>query len=471
MTIFSLRPLATLAVAASLSTALPALAEDAAPWIGEWKALADRTGFEGHRKFAALLDDPAAVALARDWEAFRGYSARSIIAEQELPSDLKPGLVISRETAAQYPWLKTYLPKPSYDQLMSTDWFKWDKIRIVPTTPYTLSRQRLEATRAAKAAGERFSINADGELLDSKGNFALTSGAALPFTAPENGAELYWAFLGHGIANENLKFKPLSLEACLTSNKIDRSYRMHLFWQKMHGRVAVEPLGSISNEDGVIEAGSVVFLEPYDVAGLAATRRRYADADKPDDFRAFVPSLRRTRVLSGSDSQDPMAAGFEATWDEWRQTWMKPNMEEFDYDIVGETLILAQPETGHAYNPAINTPSQCEIDTIDLELRPVWILEVTDKTGNYIYSKRRLYIDKEFWYAQYQEMYDQDGNLWRIIDDARDMIPAKGLWMWRNYVHWNVVSQRYNRIEMTADWSILNEDMSGLFDIDVLRDY
>ena len=101
----------------------------------------------------------------------------------------------------------------------------------------------------------------------------------------------------------------------------------------------------------------------------------------------------------------------------------------------------------------------------------MWILEVTDKTGNYIYSKRRLYIDKEFWYAQYQEMYDQDGNLWRIIDDARDMIPAKGLWMWRNYVHWNVVSQRYNRIEMTADWSILNEDMSGLFDIDVLRDY
>ena len=150
---------------------------------------------------------------------------------------------------------------------------------------------------------------------------------------------------------------------------------------------------------------------------------------------------------------------------------MKPNATDFDFKIVGEKLILSQPETGHAYNPAQHTESNCELESIDLELRPVWVLEVTDKTGNYIYSKRRLYIDKEFWYAQYQEMYDGKGNLWRIIDDSRDMIPEKGLWMWRNYVHWNIISQRYNRIEMHADWSIMDEDMSGLFDIEVLRDF
>ncbi len=453
-----------------IGTSVPALASEA-PWVDEWKALAAQTGFEGHKRFAELVAKPQAIALAKEWDEFRGYSARSLVAQQEVPTELKAGLEISRANAAQYPWLKDYLPKPSYDQLMSSDWFKWGKIRIVPTTPYPMPRARLEATKKALAAGESFRINDKGELLNSKGEFALTSGAALPFTRPKNGAELYWAFLGHGIANENLKFKPLALDACLTSNKIDRSYRMHLFWQKMHGRVSLEPLGDIPNEEGVIEAGSVVFLEPYDVAGLAATRRRFAAADQPDDFRAFVPSLRRTRVLSGSDSQDPMAAGFEATWDEWRQTWMKPNMQDFDFEIVGETLILSQPEVGHAYNPAQHTDSRCELVSLDLELRPVWILEVADKTGNYIYSKRRLYIDKEFWYAQYQEMYDQEGNLWRIIDDSRDMIPETGLWMWRNYVHWNVISKRYNRIEMTADWSILDQEMSGLFDIDVLRDY
>ena len=458
---------ALVALGLSLS---PAVADDA-PWVQEWKDLAAKSGFEGHAKFAELVAHPDAVKLAKDWAAFRGYSARSLLAKENIPADLKPGLEITKDNASQYPWLKDYLPKPSYDQLMSTDWFKWGKIRIVPTTPYSLPKNRLAATKAALAAGEKFSVNEKGELLNAKGEYALTEGEALPFTDPKTGLELYWAFLGHGIANENLAFKPLALEACLTSNKVERSFKMHLFWQKMNGRVSIEPKGAIDGEEGVIEGGSVVFLEPYDVQGLAAARRRYASADKPDDFRAFVPSLRRTRILSGSDSQDPMAAGFEATWDEWRQTWMKPDPEQFEFNIVGETVILSQPEVGHAYNPAHNTESQCEIEWIDLELRPVWILEVIDKSGNYIYSKRRLYIDKEFWYAQYQEMYDQEGNLWRIIDDARDMVPETGLWMWRNYVHWNVISKRYNRIEMTADWNVLDEDMSGLFDIDVLRDY
>lgn len=443
----------------------------AAEWVDEWKALAAQTGFEGHAKFAELLDKPAAIRLAEDWEAFRGYSARSIVAQSNVPGDLKPGLEITRDTAGNYPWLKDYLPAPSYDRLMSTDWFGWKKIRIVPTTPYTLSANRLAATKEAIAAGETFSVNANGELIDSKGGFALIDSPALPFTKPKSGIELYWAFLAHGIANENLEFEPLALDACLPSNKVDRSYKLHLWWQKMHGRVDVEPKGSISGEDDVIEAGSVIFLEPYDVAGLAASRRRFAAADKPDDFRAFVPSLKRTRILAGSDSQDPMAAGFEATWDEWRQTWMKPDVQAFDFKIVGEKLILAQPETGHAYNPAQSPTNPCEIDVIDLELRPVWVLEVTDKTGNYIYGKRRIYIDKEFWYTQYQEMYDQKGNLWRVIDDSRDMIPEKGLWMWRNYVMWNVISTRYNRIEMTAKWDILDKPMQGLFDVDVLRDY
>lgn len=457
-------------VACASHLPLAAAASDA-PWVDEWKALASKTNFEGHKKFADLVAKPGAIALARDWEAFRGYSARSIIADADVPEDLKPGLEITRSNAGQFAWLQDYLPKPSYDQLMSTDWFKWAKIRIVPTTPYPMSRQRLDATKKALAAGEKFRVSDAGELLNSQGEFALTSGTAMPFTSPKNGLELYWAFLGHGIANENLRFKPMELDACLTSNKVDRSYVMHLFWQKMHGRVAVEPLGSVPGEEGVIEGGSVVFLEPYDVAGLAATRRRFASSTQPDDFRAFVPSLRRTRVLSGSDSQDPMAAGFEATWDEWRQTWMKPNPEDFEFNIVGEKLILAQPHTGHAYNPVTNTESRCEIEVIDLELRPVWVLEVVDKTGNYIYSKRRLYIDKEFWYAAYQEMYDQQGNLWRVIDDARDMVPETGLWMWRNYVHWNVISKRYNRLEMFSDWAVMDEDMSGMFDIDVLRDY
>ena len=97
----------------TLAVTVAATPAPAAEWVDEWRTLADRTGFEGHRQFADLLDDPAAIALARDWESFRGYSARSLVAAANLPPELKPGLEITAETAGQYPWLKDYLPAPS----------------------------------------------------------------------------------------------------------------------------------------------------------------------------------------------------------------------------------------------------------------------------------------------------------------------------------------------------------------------
>ncbi len=459
---------ATLGVLAFLGTAASA---DEAPWVTEWQNLAARTGFKGHADFAALLAKPEALKLVADWDAFRGYSARSLIAAANVPPDLKPGLEITRDNAAQYPWLADYLPKPSLDRLMSTDWFKWQKIRIVPTTPYTMSRGRLDATIKARDSGETFHVNDKGELLTKDGQYALLTSAALPFTKPQNGLELYWAFLAHGIGNDNAEIDPMVLDSCHTDNTVDRSYTAHLWWQKMHGRTDANPLGSVPAEPDVVEIGSMVFTAPRDIKGLSATRRRLAAADQADRFVSYVPTLKRTRVMSGTDAQDPMTPGIEATWDEWRQTWMKPKPSEFDFKIVGETLILAQPEVGAAYNPAFNTPSKCEIDTIDLELRPVWVLEVTDVGGGYIYKKRRLYIDKEYWYAQYQEMYDARGNLYRIIDDARAFIPATGLWMWRNYVLWNVISKRYNRIELNPVWEVANKDMTSVLDIEHLRDY
>ncbi|MCW0182649.1 DUF1329 domain-containing protein [Zavarzinia sp.] len=443
--------------------ALPAAAAD---WVDEWQALAAKTGFTGHKQFADMLADPAAVQLAKDWEAYRGYSARSLVAAAKLPPELKPGLEITAESAGKYPWLKDYLPGPSHDRLVSGDWFRWHRIRIVPTTPYTMSRARLEATRKNAS----FTISPKGELLDAQGNFAMLTEAGLPFIKPNNGLELYWAFLSRGVGNDNAALKPMELASCLPDNRVERRYVMHLWWQKMHGRVDAAPLGGVRGEDDTVEAGSIVFLSPRDIKGLAATRRRFASADKPDDFRGYVPTMKRTRILGGSDTQDPMTPGIEATWDEWRQSWLKPDPRKFDFNIVGEGFVLSQPEVGHAYDPAQYASNECELDTIDLELRPVWILDVTDKTGNYVYGRRRLYIDKEFHYAQYQEMYDQRGNLWRVLDDALDFDPKSGLWMARNYVLWNVIGKRYNRITMTADWSILGLDMARFLDIERLRD-
>ena len=444
----------------------------AAPeWVERWNSFAEQTGDPRHAKWVSHISDPEAIKLAEDWEAFRGYTASSLIDAANVPEELRGGLVLTKDNIDQYPWLTEYLTQAKLDRLRDGAWFNWGEIVITPPNHYYMSRGILEATKKAFAEGREFTINEKGEVLDGDGNFALTSQAALPFTTPKNGAELNALLTAHGVANENLKFSPLAVDVCNSSNKVERVYEADLWWQKMHGRVSVVPTGEIADQEGIVEGGAIYFLKPFDVRGTAVTRMRYAATDQEDSFHAFLPSLRRTRILAGSDAQDPMAAGFEVLWDDWRQTWTKTDPRKFDYTLYGEGFVLAQGETGMVYNPVTTDDSDCRISSIEMELRPVWILDVTDKTGKYVYGKRRLYIDKEFYYVQHQEMYDARGNLMRVLDDARDWDPKTGLGMWRNYVVWNVISKRSNIMEMTSQWDVLEEDMSGLFDIDLLRDY
>lgn len=442
-----------------------------ADWVSEWKEFAQQTGKDYHAEWAQMIAAPEARELAQDWRDYRGYDATSLIEAADIPPELKPGLVINRENIDSMPWLKGYLPEPTEDRIRDTEWFGWSEAVVVPTNHYYMSRGVLDETKAYHNVGRRFSINDKGELLNDKGEFALLTEAAVPFPEPKSGIELAWLFMSYGIGNENLFLNPITFDVCNSSNELERTYKAHIWWQKMHARQQVDPLGEVPGKEGVVEAGSVYFMDPYDVRGLAVSRQRYAEADKGDDFRAFLPSLRRTRILAGSDAQDPMAAGLEVTWDEWRQSWVKPDPRLFDYKIAGEGFILAQPQVGHAYAPAFRDESSCQIERMELELRPVWILEVYDRTGNYIYSKRRMYVDKELYYVAYQEMYDQRGNLWRVLDDARDWDPSTGLGMWENYVIWNTVSRRWNYLNMDSDWVGYENDISPNFDIDVLRDY
>lgn len=457
-------------LASLLAAAMGANAE--APWVDEWKAFAAQTGEAKHQQWADLIADPASVKLAEEWAALRGYTASSLIAKADLPADLKPGLKINKENYGQYPWLKDYLPPAIAAQLQSSEWFQWNEITIVPTNSYYMQRGVLEATRKSVQNGETFNATAEGNLLTASGEHALATQGALPFIHPKNGLEVNWQFVAHGVSIDNLAFKPVKFDVCNSSNEIERQYEGYLWWKKFHGRTDIEPFGDIEDTEGVVEGGGVYFLKPFDVRGLAAVRLRYAAADRDDDFRVFVPGLRRTRVLAGSDGQDPMAAGLEITWDEWRSYWLKTNPKAFDYKLVGETFILAQPETGHVYDPKTRDESRCHVKNIELELRPVWILEIDDKEGNYQYSKRRLYIDKENYYMQHEEMYDRRGNLWRIWDDVRDFDPKTGRAMWKSVLEWNPISNRLTHLDMTSSWETIDQEPEApIFDIDQLRDY
>jgi hypothetical protein len=457
------------------ATALMAVATAATPvanaqedYIERWKAFAEETGLPEHKAWADMLDNDETRKLEKEWKDFRGYTASSLIEDADIPGELKPGLIITKDNLASMPWLSDYLPKFWIDRLNS-EWMGVKGIRIVPTNHYYMQKALLDATK--KLGKDPFTINEKGELVDRDGKNGVLTKSGLPFLTPKNGDELNWLFNAHGVGTEDLWFNPVLMTGCSSSNKVERSYTGNMWWRKMAGRVGKTPLGNVPGYEGVTEAGSLLLTSPRDVRGLAGVRLRYADADKDDNFKIFIPTLRRTRTLTGTNGQDPIAPSLELTWDEWRSQWTKTDKRKFKYTMVKEGFVLAAPEVGAAYDPYRPDEAHCALTGIvDMELRPVWVYDIDDRTNSYQYSKKRIWVDKELYYTQWVEMYDRRGNLWRTWDDSRWWQPTTGLAMWRSVIIPNVISQRHTILSITSDWDKVDQMDNSLFDVDKLRD-
>ncbi len=451
-----------------------ASAEDSNRALDAWRAFAESSGNPNHAKWVEEISKPEAIALAKEWKDLRGFDAYDELDKIELPADLKPGLKITKENMDQYPWLKDYLPKEIYGHLTSS-WSRIHEITIVPTNTYYMHKGYLQGTKGLKAKGIELQINEKGELLYPDGSYALMSGpaaTAVPFLNPTNGLQLNWDLVASTVNSDTLEFNPIHMRACTPAGKVDSEYKANLWWSHYHNRQLVEPFGDLDGKEDFIEGGSIFFLEPYDIRGLAGVRQRYPEADKADDFKVFIPSLRRTRVMTGSDAQDPIASGQELTWDDWRSYWAKTDVDKFEYKLVGDGFILASPEVGYIYDSTVLTEDQCNYQSMEMELRPVLILEITDKTGKYMYSKRRIWIDKEFYYTQYQMTWDPRGNPLRNWDDSRAFRPTIGDAQWRYVMVNNYVTKRMSTLFMTSTWLDRGINVTEeMFDVDQLRDF
>ncbi|PCI18100.1 MAG: outer membrane lipoprotein-sorting protein [Piscirickettsiaceae bacterium] len=441
--------------------------------IDNWTNFSQLTGKPEHQKWLQAISDPRAISLAKRWKTLRGFDAYDLLAKHDIPGELKPGLVLNKENVANYPWLKDYLPRDYLNSLKSDTGFV-KQITIVPTNTYYMNEGVLKATLAIQGKNLTPTTDDKSTLVNPDGSATLLNdetASAIPYLDPKNGLQLNWSFIAHGVGTETLIFDPMISNSCDAKGSLDVQYKGLIWWQKFHGRQSIEPLGSIDDKDDLIEGGSLYVVSPNDVSGIAAVRQRAALGSKTDDFKIFIPSMRRTRVLSGNDAQDPMYYGLEVTWDDWRAYWAKTDTATFEYKMLADRLILSSPETGYIYRSATMAESQCAWTNMEMELRPVWVLEITDKKGKYQYKKRTIYIDQEMYYAQYQEMSDQRGSPFRSWDDSRSWRPFDGDAQWDHITVHNEFNNRLNIITITPDWDDRGEKVTEeYFDVDQLRD-
>ena len=88
------------------------------------------------------------------------------------------------------------------------------------------------------------------------------------------------------------------------------------------------------------------FSSPRDVAGAAQSALYYLDINTMDQLMMYLPSLRRIRKMSATDSQDPIM-GQDQIYDD-NEGWMQklsPTRYPYTFEVIEETGI--SPAGGH----------------------------------------------------------------------------------------------------------------------------
>ena len=473
-----------LKIAEEITPTLPGATEEVPAFIQEWKAFAETTGKPEDQRWVELITYPNAVKLSNAWSKWRGFDAPTLVKKGreagKIPAEVKPGLVITAENVDTIPGLKEMIPGVWYARIKDKEWYSWKNIRIVPTSHYYFNSGKLKGFIEEK--GE-FSVDPTTGGLKIKGCTTCEAGKVLPedwgqksvkiafAPTPKDGLELAWTHILNNVVSDNLFFKPIEFILCDANNKIERTYSAHLWWQNFWGRSTYPPTPAIPGTPGTdYQGGAVFFTHPLDVKGLSGARIRHFDPDEEDYFPVFVPFLKRTRILAGSDTQDPMCAGCDVVWDDWRAYWQRMDARQTEYKLEGEGFVLAFPNHGMVGD--MWKMENCSLSDIDMEIRPVWKLGIYDKTGKYVYSKRVIWVDKDWFDHTAQEIYDRRGNLWKGWSWVRYWDPRSGEGMWRNAPIWDHLNKHLTLVRMNVDF---HQAMVGTkkeyFDIESLKNY
>jgi hypothetical protein len=361
----------------------------------------------------------------QDWKKMCGYDAPSLIALNDPAPEIKSGTVITPMNYREFPNLYKILPESQLWRLTSLGHPQLKKIEVESTTPIYFHTKIVE--ESYKNDGK---ISVDPNTRQLLGGYHI----GLPFLNPKTGLEHEWNSIMAKIHfQDEFSFQTINYLNFDSKGNPERTIRCNLYWTRFLGRSHSKfdadyyyEGAEQEKKDGVLEKGSMVVVHPADIKGFAFVRTRYMDPERPDYFIAYIPGMRRVRVLSGTDAQDPIF-GTELQWDTWATDWQKISGTIYptDYNILGEGVLLYP-----SYMPAPSVRVEGNVMYTRWQKRPVTVLEYVSKDPRYYYGYRVKYIDMETKRDALMEYYDTKGNLWRTWTGFRYHYPDTAVTCW-----------------------------------------
>ena len=158
---------------------------------------------------------------------------------------------------------------------------------------------------------------------------------------------------------------------------------------------------------------------PTDLKGLAVLFFHYIPRDRPEDTYIYAPEMRKVRRISFSDRSAALGG---SDFDVDAMYGFNGSIAHWDFRVLAEKEVLAIVHSGKYGDPSQWCAPRdgkhgilAAFPCVSWEKRQVWVIEGTPTAypRSYAYSKRILYIDKDFFSPLIHEMYNQEDALWK----------------------------------------------------------
>lgn len=161
-------------------------------------------------------------------------------------------------------------------------------------------------------------------------------------------------------------------------------------------------------------------LEPEQDRYTAYLTINYADPEKPEEAYAFLPALRRYQAISTA-ARCSETQGMDATFEDFHNGF-DSNLTQLQVDYIGRRQMLALVDVDpvkDAFPGEVAMPlgfpepkwGKWQVRGVDV----LDIKKITSQAAGYCYGRRVIYADAHFAYPLWEDLYDKDGQLWKIM--------------------------------------------------------
>jgi hypothetical protein len=229
--------------------------------------------------------------------------------------------------------------------------------------------------------------------------------------------------------------------------------------------------GPMDNPDDCYQKDLIFGTSPYDVVGVSNLTWWHTDPEMWQSIWAFVPTIRRVRRLTASNSSEGLFGAIMARDDAYGYSgkiqymkWKLIGVQEMLVPIApsgmekamvagepapkklatDESIIKDKGEIPHGqvahiiwspeervtvgYEKEGWTGAAWAPTNLKLARRKCWILEAIPKDPYYAYGRRVLYEDQTAYWPYWVTLYDRAGEYWKTVLDGQD-----GLHSWSQH--------------------------------------